>query len=95
MYEDYPDYYGKILGTLMAFLDISLIKKRMAAGEPFVTCSESLTKLYKSRQNMKIPYDNPPLLHDASNWFIHFRLRNTINEMPKRIHSSSDSRKYT
>lgn len=55
-YEDYPDYYGKILGALMAFLDISLIKKRMAAGEPFVTCSESLTKLYKSRQNMKIPY---------------------------------------
>lgn len=55
-YEDYPDYYGKILGTLMAFLDISLIKKRMEVGEPFVTCSESLTRLYKSRQNMKIPY---------------------------------------
>ena len=39
-YEDYPDYYGKIPGTVMAFLDLNLIKKRMAAGEPFVTCSE-------------------------------------------------------
>ena len=40
----------------MAFLDLNLIKKRMAAGEPFVTCSESLTKMYRSRQNMEIPY---------------------------------------
>ena len=55
-YEDYPDYYGKIPGTVMAFLDLKLIKKRMAAGEPFVTCSESLTKMYRSRQNMEIPY---------------------------------------
>lgn len=55
-YEDYPDYYGRIPGTLMAFLDIYLIKTRMAAGNPFVTCSKSLTKLYKSRQNMTIPY---------------------------------------
>ena len=55
-YEDYPDYYGKIPGTVMAFLDLNLIKKRMAAGEPFVTCSESLTKMYRSRQNMEIPY---------------------------------------
>lgn len=31
-YEDYPDYYGKIPGTVMAFLDLNLIKKRMAAG---------------------------------------------------------------
>ena len=45
-YEDYPDYYGKIPGTVMAFLDLNLIKKRMAAGEPFVKCSESLTKMY-------------------------------------------------
>lgn len=55
-YEDYPDYYGRIPGTLMAFLDIYLIKTRMAAGNPFVTCSKSLTNLYKSRQNMTIPY---------------------------------------
>lgn len=55
-YEDYPDYYGKIPGTVMAFLDLNLIKKRMVAGEPFVTCSESLTKMYRSRQNMEIPY---------------------------------------
>lgn len=55
-YDDYPDYYGKILGMIMAFLDLNLIKKRMAVGEPFVTCSESLTKIYKSRQNIEIPY---------------------------------------
>ncbi|MBP3326777.1 MAG: glycosyltransferase [Coprococcus sp.] len=55
-YEDYPDYYGKIPGTVMAFLDINLIKKQMKKGEPFVTCSESLTMMYKNRQNMLIPY---------------------------------------
>lgn len=55
-YEDYPDYYGKIWGTIMAFLDLNLIRKRMTAGEPFATCSESLTKMYKSRQNIEIPY---------------------------------------
>lgn len=55
-YEDYPDYYGKITGMIMAYLDLKLIKKRMAEGDTFITCSESLTKLYKSRQNMAIPY---------------------------------------
>lgn len=55
-YEDYPDYYGKIRGTIMAFFDINLIKKRMIAGEPFVTCSKSLTNMYKIRQNITIPY---------------------------------------
>lgn len=28
----------------------------MALGEPFVTCSESLTKMYRSKQNMEIPF---------------------------------------
>lgn len=55
-YEDYPSYYGRIPGTIMAALDIHLIKKRMAAGEPFVTCSESLTNMYQRNQNMTIPY---------------------------------------
>ena len=55
-YEDYPDYYGKYIGAAMAFFDINLIKKRMAIGEPFVTCSESLTKMYKEKQNIEIPY---------------------------------------
>ena len=55
-YEDYPDYYGKVPGSVMAFLDMNLIKKRMAAGETFVTCSESLTKMYRSCQSMEIPY---------------------------------------
>ncbi len=55
-YEDYPDYYGRVVGSVMAFLDINLIKKHMALGEPFVTCSESLTKMYRSKQNMEIPF---------------------------------------
>lgn len=55
-YEDYPDYYGKFIGTVMAFFDINLIKRRMAVGEPFVTCSESLTRIYKNKQNMEIPF---------------------------------------
>ena len=55
-YEDYPDYYGKIPGMVMAFFDLNLINKRLAAGDPFVTCSESLTKMYKNHQNMEIPY---------------------------------------
>lgn len=55
-YEDYPDYYGKICGWLMAACDIHLIKKQMRRNLPFVTCSESLTKLYKAHQNMEIPY---------------------------------------
>ena len=55
-YEDYPDYYGKILGTIMAFFDLKLIRRRMAEGEPFVTCSESLTRMYRNYQNMQIPY---------------------------------------
>lgn len=55
-YEDYPDYYGKFVGTIMAFLDLKLIKNRMAAGEPFVTCSKSLTKIYRELQNIEIPY---------------------------------------
>jgi len=55
-YEDYPDYYGKIPGSIMAFLDINLIKKRMKMGEPFVTCSESLTKIYRKQQGITINY---------------------------------------
>lgn len=55
-YEDYPDYYGKIVGPVLAFLDIKLIKKQMTKREPFATCSESLTKMYKNLQDMTIPY---------------------------------------
>lgn len=55
-YEDYPDYYGKIVGTIMAFFDVKLIRKRLNKGEPFVTCSESLTKLYRKNDKINIPY---------------------------------------
>ena len=55
-YEDYPSKYGKIKGYLMAFLDVRLIKKQIKKGEPFVTCSESLSKMYKDRMGLDISY---------------------------------------
>lgn len=75
-YEDYPDYYGKYIGTAMAFFDINLIKKRMAMGEPFVTCSESLTKMYKEKQNMEIPYIRNGV--DVSQY-----TKRNVNEVPE------------
>ncbi|MBE5991554.1 MAG: glycosyltransferase family 4 protein [Paenibacillaceae bacterium] len=55
-YEDYPDYYGKIIGFLMAYFDIKLIRRKMHLGERFVTCSKSLSKVYKDRQQLDIEY---------------------------------------
>lgn len=55
-YQDYPDKYGKILGTMLAFKDIKLIKKQIKKGETFVTCSESLSKIYKDKQRLNINY---------------------------------------
>ena len=55
-YEDYPDYYGKIVGMIMAFLDIRLIKKCVKKGKPIVTCSKSLTNIYKEKENIAISY---------------------------------------
>lgn len=55
-YEDYPDQYGKVIGPIMAHMDMRLIRKRMKMGEPFVTCSESLTQIYKEKQGLAIPY---------------------------------------
>ena len=75
-YEDYPDYYGKFMGTVMAFLDINLIKKRMVMGEPFVTCSESLTKMYKNKQNMEIPFIRNGV--DVSQY-----TKRNVNEVPE------------
>lgn len=54
-YEDYPDYYGKIKGLIMAFLDMRLIRKNIKK-EPIITCSSSLTYLYKTKQNLDIPF---------------------------------------
>lgn len=54
-YEDYPDYYGKIKGLIMAYLDMRLIRKNIKK-EPIITCSSSLTYLYKTKQNLDIPF---------------------------------------
>lgn len=55
-YEDYPDQYGKFIGRPLAFLDMQKIHKQIKKGSPFVTCSNSLTKLYNEKQNIKINY---------------------------------------
>ena len=55
-YEDYPDKYGKQLGVALACKDINLITKRMKMGEVFVTCSNSLTQMYKQKHGLDIPY---------------------------------------
>lgn len=85
-YEDYPDYYGKCIGTAMAFFDINLIKKRMANGEPFVTCSESLTKMYKEKQNMEIPYIRNGV--DVSQYTK--RNVNEVSEIRKKLNLQQD-----
>lgn len=85
-YEDYPDYYGKCIGTAMAFFDINLIKKRMANGEPFVTCSESLTKMYKEKKNMEIPYIRNGV--DVSQYTK--RNVNEVSEIRKKLNLQQD-----
>lgn len=54
-YDDYPDYYGKIKGQIMAYCDMKLIRKKIKK-EPIITCSKSLSFLYKSKQKLDIPY---------------------------------------
>lgn len=53
-YEDYPAKYGKIIGPILAYKDIKLIKKRIKTENTFVTCSDSLKKMYKERQNFDL-----------------------------------------
>lgn len=55
-YEDYPDKYGKQLGIALAYKDIALIKKQTEKGEIFVTCSESLSKIYDKKLGMKFDF---------------------------------------
>lgn len=55
-FEDYPDYYGKLVGMLMAYMDMSLIRRQIKSGESFVTCSKSLTMMYRERQGVEIPF---------------------------------------
>lgn len=37
-------------------MDMRLIRRQMKKGEPFVTCSESLTGMYRMRERLEIPY---------------------------------------
>lgn len=54
-YEDYPDKYGRKLGTILAHRDMKLIRKQVKKGETFVTCSESLSRIYREKENL--PFD--------------------------------------
>lgn len=55
-YQDYPDKYGKQLGTLLAHKDMTLIQKQINRGEVFVTCSKSLSKMYSEKYGMKFAF---------------------------------------
>lgn len=55
-YQDYPDKYGKQLGTVLAHKDMSLIKEQIKKGETFVTCSHSLSEIYEEKHGMKIGF---------------------------------------
>ena len=55
-YQDYPDYYGKRFGILLAHKDMALIRRQMKKGEPFVTCSESLSRMYEEKHHMKFDF---------------------------------------
>lgn len=55
-FEDYPIKYGWFKGWIMAHLDMSLIRNQLRKGEPFVTCSKSLSKIYQERENLTLGY---------------------------------------
>lgn len=56
MFEDYPDKYGKIIGKLLAYFDLELVKKQISNDRAFVTCSKSLHEKYKSLHNINFDY---------------------------------------
>ena len=55
-YEDYPDKYGKFVGKILAMKDMHLIKKQIKNGEKFVTCSKSLSSIYKEKEKLDIQF---------------------------------------
>lgn len=55
-FEDYPAKYGKILGYVLAKRDMSTIREQIDKGFSFVTCSESLSSIYKDKQDLSIPF---------------------------------------
>ena len=55
-YEDYPSYYNKFIGPILAFCDINLIKKLNKKGEYFITCSKSLSIIYEKKEKIKLDF---------------------------------------
>ena len=55
-YEDYPSYYGNLLGNTMAKMDMSLIRRQLKRGYPISTCSQSLHDIYEKKENIDLFY---------------------------------------
>ncbi|MBD3921516.1 glycosyltransferase [Paenibacillus sp. PR3] len=55
-YEDYPAKYGKVLGPIIANKDMRLIRRQSNNGEVFVTCSSSLSKIYKDKHGLNFGF---------------------------------------
>lgn len=55
-FQDYPDKYGKKLGTALAYKDMALIRKQTESGETFITCSESLSQIYREKQGISFDF---------------------------------------
>ena len=52
IYEDYPDQYGKVVGTLLAWIHLYAIKHTKYA----CCCSESLHDIYLKRLGVDLPF---------------------------------------
>lgn len=52
VYDDYPDQYGRILGTLLAWIHLYAIKHAKYAR----CCSESLHRIYKEKLEIDLPF---------------------------------------
>lgn len=55
-YQDYPDKYGKKLGTVLAYKDMYVIKQQVNRGETFVTCAKSLSEIYRKKHQMDLGF---------------------------------------
>ncbi|MGY3724763.1 Glycosyltransferase involved in cell wall bisynthesis [Granulicatella balaenopterae] len=55
-YEDYPSKYGKYIGRMLAYKDMHIIKNNLKQGNPFVTCSKSLSDIHREKEGIEIPF---------------------------------------
>lgn len=53
-YQDYPDKYGKHVGKMIAQKDMHLISQQIKKGETFITCSQSLSKIYREKHGLEL-----------------------------------------